>query len=802
MMVHFTSTFDHICGNFICSNANACGLAEIFNSSTCINHIIVLFICTLLSALLLLNMLLRSNLNVTPLATAGFFGLMSFRWLNPLMKKGYEKALEEQDIPDLGAIDRAQTRYSIFMDKLNKENGTKQQNISSQSIFWTIVSCHKGDILLSGFFALLKILTLSIGPVILNEFIRVSSGQEAFRYEGHKQLSEAQDKRLNAMSESLVNMKALKLYAWELHFKKVINNLRQKEYTWIKAFQLRKAYNTLLFWSSPVIISAATFLSCYFLGIPLEPSNVFTFVATVRLVQDPVRQIPDVISVVIQAKVAFTRISKVLRAPELQAENIRKATTESVEKPIVIKSCNFSWDENLVRPTLRNVCLEVMSKEKVAVCGKVGSGKSTLLAAILGEIPNHGTIQVCGKIAYVSQNAWIQTGTIQANILFGSAMDIERYQATLKLCSLVKDLEMLPFGDQTQIGERGINLSGGQKQRIQLARALYQDADIYLLDDPFSAVDAHTASSLFHEYVLGALSNKTVILVTHQVDFLPTFDSVLLMSDGEILQAAPFEELFASCKEFKDLIHAHKKTIIPERLNMFPHNNNSTITKSHEASKLNGETIKEVSGKEAIQQSRDASDQLIKKEERERGHTGLKAHKQYLGQIRGYLLFCLALLSHLCFVLGQILQNSWMAANVKNPNVSTLKLILVYLGIGFVPIVSLFFRCFFVVVLGLETSKSLFSQLLKSLFHAPMTFYDSTPHGRIISRVSSDLNTVDLRMPFWIVWGVTSSMNACGNLAVLAGVTWQVLFVAVPMIILAVQLKVYEKLKKIFVINL
>ncbi|KAJ4748880.1 hypothetical protein LUZ62_083285 [Rhynchospora pubera] len=483
-----------------------------------------------------------------------------------------------------------------------------------------------------------------------------------------KQLSEAQDKRLNAMSESLVNMKVLKLYAWEVHFKKIIDNLRQKEYTWIKAFQLRKAYNTLLFWSSPVIVSAATFLSCYFLGIPLEPSNVFTFVATVRLVQDPIRQIPDVISVVIQAKVAFTRISKVLRAPELQTENIRKGTMESVEKPIVIKSCNFSWDENLVRPTMRNVCLEVMSKEKVAICGKVGSGKSTLLAAILGEVPiTDGTIQVCGKIAYVSQNAWIQTGTVQANILFGSAMDIERYQATLKLCSLVKDLEMLPFGDQTQIGERGINMSGGQKQRIQLARALYQDADIYLLDDPFSAVDAHTASSLFHEYVLGALSNKTVILVTHQVDLLPTFDSVLLMSDGEILHAAPFEELFASCMEFKDLIHAHKQTITPERLNM----------------------------------------------------------------------------------------------------------------------------CFFVVMLGLVTSKSLFSQLLGSLFHAPMTFYDSTPLGRIISRVSSDLNTVDLRVPFWIVWGVTSSMNACGNLAVLAGVTWQVLFVAIPMIILAVQLKRY-----------
>jgi ABC-type multidrug transport system fused ATPase/permease subunit len=106
-------------------------------------------------------------------------------------------------------------------------------------------------------------------------------------------------------------------------------------------------------------------------------------------------------------------------------------------------------------------------------------------------------IHVCGKIAYVSQNAWIQTGTVQENILFGSCMDSQRYQETLLRCSLVKDLEMLPYGDNTQIGERGVNLSGGQKQRLQLARALYQNADIYLLDDPFSAVDAHTATSLF-----------------------------------------------------------------------------------------------------------------------------------------------------------------------------------------------------------------------------------------------------------------------------------------------------------------
>ncbi|VAI82750.1 unnamed protein product [Triticum turgidum subsp. durum] len=576
---------------------------------------------------------------------------MSFWWLNPLMKMGYDKPLEDKDMPLLGATDRAQNQYLMFMEKLNREKQSPSQ--ATPSFFWTIVSCHKRAILVSGFCALLKVLTLSTGPVLLKAFINVSLGKGSFKYEGfvlaavmfvckfceslsqrqwyfrtrrlglqvrsflsaaiykkqqklsnaakmkhssgeimnyvtvdayrigefpywfhqtwttsvqlcialailynavgaamlsslvviiitvlcnaplaklqHKyqsKLMEAQDVRLKAMTESLVHMKVLKLYAWEAHFKKVIEGLREVEYKWLTAFQLRRAYNSFLFWSSPVLVSAATFLTCYLLKIPLDASNVFTFVATLCLVQDPIRQIPDVIGVVIQAKVAFTRISKFLDAPELNGQ-ARKKYCVGIDYPIAMNSCSFSWEENPSKSTLKNINLAVKVGEKVAICGEVGSGKSTLLAAVLGEVPKtEGTIQVCGKIAYISQNAWIQTGTVQGNILFGSPMDRERYHNTLARCSLVKDLEVLPYGDCTQIGERGVNLSGGQKQRVQLARALYQNADIYLLDDPFSAVDAHTATSLFNEYVMSALSDKTVLLVTHQVDFLPVFDSI------------------------------------------------------------------------------------------------------------------------------------------------------------------------------------------------------------------------------------------------------------------------------------
>uniref|UniRef100_N1QUG4 ABC transporter C family member 10 n=1 Tax=Aegilops tauschii TaxID=37682 RepID=N1QUG4_AEGTA len=846
---------------------------------------------------------------VTPFATAGFFSEMSFWWLNPLMKKGYENPLEDKDMLLLGATDRAQNQYSMLMEKLNCRKQSPAH--ATPSFFWTIVSCHKRAVVVSGFFALLKVLTLSTGPVILKAFINVSLGKGTFKYESyalaallfvckcceslserqwyfrtrrlglqvrsllsaaiykkqqklsnsakmkhssgqimnyvtvdayrigefpywfhqtwttivqlcialailynavgaamisslvviiltvlcnaplarfqHKfqsKLMEAQDVRLKAMSESLVHMKVLKLYAWEGHFKKVIEGLREVEYKWLSAFQLWRAYNSFLFWASPALVSVATFVTCYLLKIPLDASNVFTFVATLRLVQDPVRTIPDVIAVVIQAKVAFTRISKFLDAPELN-EQVRKKYYGGIDYPIAMNSCSFSWDENTSKQTLKNINLAVKAGEKVAICGEVGSGKSTLLAAVLGEVPKtEGTIQVCGKIAYISQNAWIQTGTVQDNILFGSSMDKQRYHNTLARCSLVKDLELLPYGDCTQIGERGVNLSGGQKQRVQLARALYQNADIYLLDDPFSAVDAHTATSLFNEYVMSALSDKTVLLVTHQVDFLPVFDSILLMSDGQVIRSAPYQDLLADCEEFKDLVNAHKDTMgVSHRKNNIPHQRSKEVS------------IKETDGihgsryTESVKLS--PAYQLIKKEERETGDAVFKSYMLYLRQKKGFLYFFLCMISHIIFVAGQILQNSWMAANVQNPHVSTLKFISVYIIIGACTMIFLLSRSLTVVALGIQSSRSLFSQLLNSLFRAPMSFFDSTPLGRVLSRVSSDLSIVDLDIPFALVVSLGTSLNACSNLGVLAVVTWQVLFVSVPMIVLAIKLQRY-----------
>ncbi|CAI0414775.1 unnamed protein product [Linum tenue] len=855
--------------------------------------------------------LLRGNAevddqNVTPFAKAGIFSRMTFWWLNPLMRKGKNKLLDDQDIPFLRDEDRAESCYLVLMGHLRK-NTQK----GSPAMLKAIISWQWTGIWVSGICALIKILTLSTGPLFLKSFVELAQGKEAFKYQGyvltlvlflakcleslserqwyfetrligiqvrsmlsaaiyHKQLKlstaakashssgeivnyvtadayrigefpywfhqiwtttiqlclalviiysavglataaavlaillvvlptypmikwqhkyqtnlmSAQDKRLKAISEALANMKVLKLYAWEKHFRNVIQGLRNEEFEWISGVLSVKGLQMVLFWTSPVLVPAITFWASYLLGIPLTASNVFTTLASLRLLQEPIRLIPDVVGVFIEAKVSLDRIVRFLEAPELLNIGVKQKFNTVLDQSIIISATEISWYTELPssKATLRNINLEVKKGEKVAICGEVGSGKSTLLAAVLGEVAwINGKVKVYGKIAYVSQAAWIQTGTIQDNILFGSAMERMRYHEVLDKCSLVKDLEMLPYGDLTQIGERGVNLSGGQKQRVQLARALYQNADVYLLDDPFSAVDAHTATNLFNEYVMEALAGKTVLLVTHQVDFLPSFDSILLMSGGEIIRAATYDQLMSSSSEFQKLVDAHKNTVGSESKPAEKDSSTKTAT--------SGEEIQRIRATE--QSNAPAQDQLIKQEEKETGDTGFKPYVQYLNHGNGILYYSLALIAHTIFVLGNLLQNYYLAAGIQDPKISKVNLLAVYSAIGGIMAAFLLVRSWLVVKLGCVTSESIFSNLLVSLFRAPMSFYDSTPLGRILSRVSADMSLVDLEMAFKSTIAVGSTMNAYSIFAVLAFITWPVLFVIIPLVYLIIILQKY-----------
>lgn len=246
---------------------------------------------------------------------------------------------------------------------------------------------------------------------------------------------------------------------------------------------------------------------------------------------------------------------------------------------MLIENGTFSWGGD--NSILKNINMQVDTGKVVAVVGTVGSGKSSLVSAFLGEMDKiSGRVNTVGKIAYVPQQAWIQNATLQDNILFGRPLDRKRYDQIIAACALKPDIDILPGGDQTEIGEKGINLSGGQKQRVSLARAVYNNADIYFLDDPLSAVDSHVGKHIF-EHVIGPngiLGGKTRILVTHGITYLPEVDNIFVLKEGEISEQGTYHELLEKKGAFAEFLIQHLQEINEEDEGMFIHSFNFMIT--------------------------------------------------------------------------------------------------------------------------------------------------------------------------------------------------------------------------------
>ncbi|KAG7997591.1 hypothetical protein I3843_01G218100 [Carya illinoinensis] len=586
----------------------------------------------------------------------------------------------------------------------------------------------------------------------------------------------AQDLRLRSTSEILNNMKVIKLQSWEEKFKNLIKSLRDDEFKWLAQAQFKKVYGTVLYWISPTVISSVIFLGvAIFDSAPLNASTIFTVLATLRNMGEPVRMIPEALSALIQVKVSLDRLNTFLLAEDLKNDEIWRIPFQNSEKRVKIQDGNFSWDPEKLTPTLREVNLEIKWGQKVAVCGPVGAGKSSLLNAILGEIPKiSGTVNVFGSIAFVSQISWIQSGTIRDNILFGKPMDETRYEKAIRACALDKDINSFSHGDLTEIGERGLNMSGGQKQRIQLARAVYSDTDTYLLDDPFSAVDAHTAATLFNDCVMAALENKTVILVTHQVEFLSEVDKILVMEGGKITQSGSYEELLTAGTAFEKLVNAHRDAMTGLGRSADTsqgESQNGDIVQPEESQKENNEGTTTAKGVPGVQ--------LTEEEEMEIGDVGWKPFWDYIRVPRGMLLFILGVFNVFGFVALQAASTYWLAVGIQIPNVSSGILIGVYAAISTLSAVFIYLRSLFTAHLGLKASATFFSGFTNAIFKAPMLFFDSTPVGRILTRASSDLSIVDFDIPFSIIFVAAASIELLGTIGIMAAVTWQVLIVAI-----------------------
>uniref|UniRef100_A0A8D3DC56 Multidrug resistance-associated protein 4 n=1 Tax=Scophthalmus maximus TaxID=52904 RepID=A0A8D3DC56_SCOMX len=341
------------------------------------------------------------------------------------------------------------------------------------------------------------------------------------------------DDRIRIMNEVVSGIRIIKMYAWEKPFSALVTEVRRKEISQILKSSFLRGLNMAAFFASSKVIVFITFAVYALLGNAITASRVFVTVSLYGTVKMTVTLlIPLAVEKLSETVVSIHRIKNFLLLKEVDRNTSGIPLDEKNPNCIEMKKLTCYWDKSLDAPSLQNVSVNVKSHKLLTVIGPVGAGKSSLLSAILRELPlDTGTLQVKGQLTYASQQPWLFPGTIRSNILFGRELNSTKYEEVIRACALKRDLELLPDGDRTLIGDRGATLSGGQKARINLARSVYQDADIYLLDDPLSAVDAEVGKHLFEQCICGLLKNKTRVLVTHQLQHLRTNDHILILKE-------------------------------------------------------------------------------------------------------------------------------------------------------------------------------------------------------------------------------------------------------------------------------
>ncbi|GFP91051.1 ABC transporter c family member 9 [Phtheirospermum japonicum] len=514
-------------------------------------------------------------------------------------------------------------------------------------------------------------------------------------------IMEAKDVRMKSTSEVLRNMKTLKLQAWDGRYLEKLASLRKTEHNWLWKSLRLSALSAFIFWGSPTFISVVTFGGCVVMGIPLTAGRVLSALATFRMLQDPIFNLPDLLNVIAQGKVSVDRISSYLQEDEIRSDAVEIVADGQTEFHVEIEGGRFGWDVGSGNPTLDFIELRVRKGMKVAICGTVGSGKSSLLSCVLGEMERlSGTVRVSGSKAYVPQTPWILTGNIRENILFGNHYESDKYDRTIEACALVKDFELFGAGDLTEIGERGINMSGGQKQRIQIARAVYEDADIYLLDDPFSAVDAHTGTQLFQDCLMGILKDKTILYV---------------MQNGKIAQAGTFNELLKQNIGFELLVGAHSQAL----------ESVLTVETSSRTTPADNETDTDTNPNQEFPHTKQDSEhnlrveiteregRLVQDEEREKGSIGREVYMSYLTTVKRGALVPIILLAQSSFQVLQISSNYWMAwacPTGEDEAVTGMRFVLlVYTLLAVASAFCVLLRSSLVAIAGLRTSEKLFS---------------------------------------------------------------------------------------------
>lgn len=595
------------------------------------------------------------------------------------------------------------------------------------------------------------------------------------------------------MQEIIQGIRVIKYYAWEKSFLSNLFDLRQIELDRVKKAQNLRNLTGAITISVPIFSTILTFLVYHYLGYDLKPEIVFPVMTYFNQLRLPLVLLPMVISMMVDAKVALKRLQDFLMAEELQFEPV---VDPDSKEAISIENGVFEWEDvtkngpasnlstaNLlvnesttvldkVHSQLGPLNISIPKGSLVAIVGPVGSGKSSLLNAIVGEMKYiSGKVILGGSLGYSPQQSWIQNKNVKDNILFGRPFDEDRYTEVLRACALEKDLQSLPDGDLTEIGEKGVNISGGQKQRISLARIIYSQNDIVLLDDPLSAVDAHVGKHIFDHCINGLLKYKTRVLVTHQLHLLPQVDYIIVMENMKLSMQGTMSELLKYESSFATLMkdHGRLQNDEAEKNKVEEKQKENVIASSEKPLPRNGKAKK-----------------LVTVEERLTGAVAWSVYQSYIewgggASFIGSILVLMALYNG-----ARILNDLWLSFWTEHPprfNLSNFTWASAYLGFGISQALFGFFLGMVFAVCGVKASSTLHCHAATQVVHSPISFFDQNPLGRIINRFSKDQDTVDNQLPESLRSLMTMLGTAFTAFALISLISWS--FVP-PLIVLIV----------------
>ena len=605
---------------------------------------------------------------------------------------------------------------------------------------------------------------LVLGIPILSWVVKVLAAKR-------RAMNQITDRRVALTQEILMRVRFVKFFAWEKSFLARLADLRGKE---IRAVQfllgVRSGVNAVGM-SIPVFASMLAFITYSLTDNRLNPAEVFSSLALFNALRMPLNLLPVVIAQTIDAWVSIQRIQEYLLAEETKDDAI--ISDDNPDFSVEISDGNFTWEKvqaeekhnsdktkaelkqegrqrrqekkddaarektgeadpdntevahSLAPFTLENINLAVGRQELIAIVGGVGSGKSSLLAALAGEMrKTSGTVKRGPRVAYCPQHAWIQNASVRENILFGLEFKESWYANVVEACALQQDLDMLPNGDQTEIGERGITVSGGQKQRLNIARAIYFDADIVLLDDPLSAVDAHVGRHLFDKAICGLLKDKCRILVTHQLHVINKVDRVVWMEDGHIEAVGSFEELMETNMGFSKMM--------------------GEIAIETEEEDRDGEVDEPKEKNFGGTGNGAQAKALMQGEERPVKSVPWKVYGAYIKASGSYLnapaVIGLLVIAQACNIITT-LWLGWWVSDMYGLSRGTYAAIFAALGI--VQSLLMFAFAYSLTIAGTRSSKALMHKAMESTLRAPVSFFDTTPTGRILNRFSKDVDVMD-----------------------------------------------------------